>query len=177
MDFSGMTDAPGFDDPLEMLQACHGRIQAQCATLEKLRLHLPEHGCDLQARQAALAILRYFDTAGQHHHHDEEQDLFPMLQASGDATARKLIAHLLAQHVELNAAWGTLRSALTRIASTTDARLEDALVHDFISAYQSHIKLENAELLPLARRLLSAEQTVHLGRAMSARRGVVYTQP
>lgn len=177
MDFPGMTDAPGFDDPLEMLQACHGRIQAQCATLEKLRLHLPEHGCDSQARQAALAILRYFDTAGQHHHDDEEQDLFPMLQASGDATALRLVTHLLGKHVELNAAWDALRTALTCIAAGTDARLADAVVDDFIAGYQTHIELENAKLLPLAKRLLSAAQTERLGRAMSARRGVVFTKP
>ena len=37
--------APGFDEPLEMLHACHGRIQAQLATLEKLVPHLAREGC------------------------------------------------------------------------------------------------------------------------------------
>jgi len=31
---------------------------------------------------AAQGILRYFDTAGQLHHQDEEQDLFPALHAA-----------------------------------------------------------------------------------------------
>ena len=33
---TGGAPAPGFDNPLEMLEACHGRIQSQCATLKKL---------------------------------------------------------------------------------------------------------------------------------------------
>lgn len=174
--FPGMSDAPGFDDPLEMLRACHGRIQSQCATLEKLRVHLPAHGCDLQARQAALAILRYFDTAGRNHHLDEEQDLFPMLVLSGDARALRLVDFLLARHVELDAAWAALRIDLTCISAGTNACLEDTKVSGFIAAYQSHIEIENAELLPLAQELLSVEQVERLGRAMSTRRGVVYTE-
>jgi hypothetical protein len=32
--------APGFDRPLEVLEACHGRIAKQCDTLDKLLAHL-----------------------------------------------------------------------------------------------------------------------------------------
>jgi hemerythrin-like domain-containing protein len=173
--FPGMTDAPGFDDPLEMLEVCHGRIQAQCATLEKLRLHLPVHGCDRQAQQAAQAILRYFDTAGQHHHDDEEQDLFPLLLASGNLAAQQLIAHLLEKHTELNAAWENLRGVLKGIAAGEVAMLSDDIVRHFIAVYQTHIELENSQLLPLAKDLLTPAQIETLGRKMSARRGVVFS--
>jgi len=172
----GMRDAASFDDPLEMLRACHERIQAQCATLEKLLRYLPEHGSNLQARQAASAILRYFDTAGQHHHTDEEQDLFPVLLATGSVTAQRLVAHLLERHVELNAAWDSLRIRLTCIAVGTDSLLEERLVQDFVALYQTHIALENAQLLPLAKELLDSAQIETLGRKMSARRGVVFNK-
>lgn len=172
----GTSDAPGYDDPLEMLRACHGRIQAQCATLEKLLRYLPEHGSDLQARQAALAVLRYFDTAGQHHHTDEEQDLFPVLRATANVSAQHLIAHLLERHIELNTAWNDLRIRLTCIAAGTDSLLEKPIVRDFIALYQTHIALENAQLLPLAKELLDAAQIETLGRKMSARRGVVFNK-
>lgn len=174
--FPGTTNAPGFDDPLEMLQACHGRIEAQCATLEKLRRHLPVHGCDPQARQAAQAILRYFDTAGQYHHQDEEQDLFPLLLATGNTTARQLVAHLLEKHVDLNAAWDSLRTMLIGIAEDTNSTLDDKVVRHFIESYQTHIALENAQLLPLAKGLLAPAQIEALGRKMSARRGVVFSK-
>jgi hypothetical protein len=45
--------APGFDDPLGMLVACHRRIERELITLGRLQRHLPEHGCDDAARAAA----------------------------------------------------------------------------------------------------------------------------
>lgn len=166
----GGAPAPTFDDPLEMLRACHGRIQAQCSTLTKLSRHLPEHGCDLQAQQAAQAILRYFDTAGRHHHDDEEQDLFPLLLTTDSAAAQPLVARLLQEHLVMDQAWQSLRTQLTAIASGHAQRLQDDTVAHFIDAYERHIALENAQLLPLATDLLNPEQQAALGQRMAARR-------
>lgn len=166
----GGTPAPTFDDPLEMLLACHGRIQAQCATLNKLLAHLPQHGCDTQAQQAARAILRYFDTAGRHHHDDEEKDLFPLMLATSDNTAHALVARLLEEHKVMDAAWLQLHSYLTGIAEGNLAALDSAAAEHFIGVYDRHIALENSELLPLAKRLLTAEQLETLGKSMAARR-------
>ena len=71
--------APGFDDPLGMLVACHRRIERELATLARLQRHLPEHGCDDDARAAARAILKYFDGAAPNHHADEEDERVPAL--------------------------------------------------------------------------------------------------
>ena len=166
----GGTAAPSFDDPLEMLLACHGRIQAQCATLLKLSKHLPVHGCDTQAKQAAHAILRYFDTAGQHHHNDEEQDLFPRLLVSADIAARTLVARLLEEHKAMDTAWRQLRPYLADISNEKSAALDSAATEHFIGVYDRHIALENSQLIPLAKRLLTAEQLEALGRNMAARR-------
>jgi len=164
--------APGFDDPLEMLLACHGRIQAQCHTLHRLEDHLITHGNDEQAQQAARAILRYFDTAGRHHHDDEEQDLFPALLATGDPTAQGLVAQLLAEHQKMDAAWQRLRPLLLDIAEAGSGQLDAAAAAHFSELYAQHIALENGSLLPLASRLLTAVQLGLLGRSMAARRGV-----
>ena len=69
----------GFEAPLEMLSACHFRIERQCATLRRLVPHLATHGADTEARTAAANVMRYFDTSAKHHHADEEEDLFPAL--------------------------------------------------------------------------------------------------
>lgn len=74
--------AVGFEVPLEMLAACHGRVQHQCETLQRLVAHLQAHGADRLAQEAASAVIRYFDTAARHHHEEEEQDLFPALMES-----------------------------------------------------------------------------------------------
>ena len=93
-----------FDDPLAMLSACHERIRRQLDTLSRLERHLPEHGCDTDARVAARAILRYFDAAAPHHHEDEEVDVFPRVVARAPECAA-LVARLEEEHAALAANW------------------------------------------------------------------------
>ena len=50
----GKEPAPSFDEPLEMLSACHERIEAQLATLERLCEHLAAQGNDTEARSAGV---------------------------------------------------------------------------------------------------------------------------
>ena len=65
--------AAGFEAPLEMLSACHGRVESQCQTLLRLPPHLAANGPDQAAREAAQNIMRYFDTSARNHHADEEE--------------------------------------------------------------------------------------------------------
>src|SRR5512145_2891822 len=111
--------APSFDDPLEMIQACHEKILRQCDTLRKLGPHLKEQGCDEAAQQAAQGILRYFDTAGMFHHQDEELDLFPALRGctnTDQACLNALLEKLLAEHIVMMSAWEELRVVLLTLA-------------------------------------------------------------
>lgn len=165
--------APALDEPLEMLEACHDRIEAQLQTLERLLNYLPGHGADPQARQAAQAILRYFDLAGPNHHEDEERDLFPALAALAggeSATVDALIRDLLTDHVGMASALDAVRRQLAPIAAGTGAALEPEAVRLLTSRYRSHIEKENRELLPLARRLLTPADVETLSQAMTARR-------
>lgn len=164
--------APGFDEPLEMLLACHERIQAQCETLRKLVEYLPLHGNDAQTAQAAQAILRYFDSAGRHHHEDEERDLFPHMLASDNGAARALIARLQEEHLDMDAAWQLLRQPLLNIAAARTNQLDKRIAMKFIDIHNRHIATENAELLPLAGKLLNARHLRAMGHSMAVRRGV-----
>lgn len=168
----GNTAAPTFDDPLEMLRACHGRIEAQCVTLRRLVVYLSAHRCDEQAVLAAHAVLRYFDTAGQHHHQDEEQDLFPQLLSTQNNTATLLVTRLLLEHQGLENAWRNLRPLLVSVTEGTASALDHRIVEHFIEVYARHIEIENASLLPLAATLLNTDQLRLIGRNMAARRGV-----
>ena len=172
--FDTAASAPTFDHPLEMLLACHGKISRQCDTLRKLAAHLNTHGCDMQARQAAIGILRYFDTAGKFHHQDEENDLFPALRTSGGDERERvdaLLQRLLKEHVVMQAAWSGLRPVLLQLAEGMDVRLDGSLADRFIDSHTGHIAVENAELLPLASRLLTPEQLQQIGMRMAQRRG------
>lgn len=172
----GKASAPTFDSPLDMLHACHERIMDQCATLQKLMSHLPMHGCDTQAQQAAQAIMRYFDTAGKFHHQDEEEDLFPLLLSTQNLYAEGLIKRLLDDHQAMEAAWLNLRSQLQDIADGKSATLERNVVADFSLVYGRHIMLENTKLLPLSAQILNAQQLHDIGKKMAARRGVTLPQ-
>ncbi len=170
------THGVGFEVPLEMLEACHGRVQQQCELLQRLLGHVREHGADSQALDAAQRIQRYFDTAARDHHADEEQDLFPALleaMAGSDAVCiRNMMRRVQTEHRELEARWRELREALQALQAGNAAALREALVQDFIAAYTAHIDYEQAEVLPMAERLLDDEQLQRIGRAMRERRGV-----
>lgn len=161
-----------FDHPLEMLSACHDRIEERCDLLHRLVNHLAAAGCDEQARQAAMSVLRYFDSAGQHHHEDEEQDVFPALRATGEAGAAQLVAKLRAEHAEMGRAWERLRFTLATLAAGTGAGLQADEVKSFTTLYRDHIAHEETELLPLARNLLDESTLRAIGGAMAKRRGV-----
>ncbi len=171
-------DAPaaGFEVPLEMLSACHGRVERQCQTLLRLPQHLAANGPDQAAREAAQNVMRYFDTSAKHHHADEEEDLFPALRqsVSGNELARlrELLAALCAQHRELEQAWGQLRGKLEQIWLGFGTELDATLVIRLVELYRLHIAREQEELLPLAARLLGDAQLDVVGRAMRARRGI-----
>jgi len=170
--------APGAstEAPLEMLSACHARIERQCATLRRLVPHLAAHGADDEARTAAANVLRYFDSAAKHHHDDEEKDLFPALiesMAGSDAVClRDLTDALSADHRALDAAWQRVRASLARIAAGTSASLPGDDVEALVNRYQQHIEREEKELLPMAARLLADDELARIGKAMRERRGI-----
>lgn len=168
-----------FEVPLEMLSACHQRVEKQCATLRRLVGHLAQHGADAAARSAATAVVRYFDTAAKDHHADEESDLFPALiesMAGSDAVClRELVDALSADHRQLEAHWRHVRVALQAIATGEAAPLASSDVEPLITLYERHIAREEKELLPMAARLLSDAALDEVGRAMRERRGIAAT--
>jgi hemerythrin-like domain-containing protein len=168
--------ATGFEVPLEMLSACHFRIERQCATLRRLVPHLASHGADVQARTAAANVMRYFDTSAKHHHDDEEEDLFPALiesmAGSDPVCLRELTEGLTAEHRELEAQWRRVRAVLERVVAGDSVSLASEDVEALVGLYERHIEREEHELLPMAARLLSDDDLERVGRAMRKRRGI-----
>lgn len=168
--------AAGAEAPLEMLSACHGRIETQCATLRRLVPHIAARGADADARLAASRVMRYFDTSASDHHADEEQDLFPALlesmAGSDPVCLRELIEGLKAEHRQLEARWHQVRALLQRISEGEAAPLAAEVVEALVTQYERHIEREESELLPMAARLLSEAELAGIGRAMRARRGI-----
>jgi pyridoxamine 5'-phosphate oxidase len=168
--------APGFDQPIAVLKHCHNRIRKQLATLEKLLAHLPQHGADDSARQAAAAVLKYFEKAAHLHHDDEEQDLIPMLRAVAQgedaATLQALAPVILQDHKDMDAMWQDLHEQLTAIADGSGTQLSSSTVQRFAQRYLSHMEREEGTMAPMAMRLFDAGQMAQLGQAMQRRRGI-----
>jgi hemerythrin-like domain-containing protein len=165
-----------FSQPIEMLEACHQRILRNCALLRKLAEHLTIHGSDREARQAARKILNYFAEAAPNHHLDEVNDLFPALVAAVSAeekgTLEATIARLKSEHASLDAMWHRVQAKLEEVEGGQVSSLTEASAHNLGAAYEQHIRFEESELLPLARRLLSPDALTQIGASMAARRGV-----
>lgn len=170
-------NAPGFDQPIAVLKHCHDRIRKQLTTLNNLLAHLPQHGPNLDAQQAAQAVLNYFEKAAHLHHADEEVDLMPMLIASAEgadaALLRTLVPDILDDHRQMDAAWSVLKEQLSAIAAGSAATLSVDGVQRFAASYAAHMEKEETQLAPMAKRLFSAAQMAQLGTAMQVRRGII----
>lgn len=173
--------AVGFEVPLEMLAACHARIEQHCAILQRLAQHLRSHDPDEQASAAAVRVKRYFDIGAMDHHADEEIDLFPALiesMAGSDAVClHGMISALSAEHRELEQRWRRLRVVLQKVAVGMPALLDSDEVDAFVGLYQRHIAREESELLPMAQRLLGDKELDRIGLAMRVRRQALGDMP
>ncbi len=163
--------APDFSDPIGLLKACHTRIQAHCETLQRLLPHLRQQGLDGEARQAIGRVLRYFGSAAQHHHEDEEQEIFPRLVRQSLKLA-DLIHRLRSDHQAMAERWAQMQPLLQRPENLlADLDAFAAQVEAFSALYEGHIRLEEEELLEIARHILSSADLAKIGQAMAERRG------
>jgi hemerythrin-like domain-containing protein len=166
--------AVGFEQPFEMLEACHDRVRRSLALLGKLVEHVAAQGHDAQSRSAAADVLRYFDLAAPLHHLDEETHVFPLLLEQGDTTVREAVQSLQKDHVAMGQLWLQLRRALLdwrdaeAPAALTTAMRADAA--SFSELYASHLKTEEGLVFPQARSRLNASDLAAMGRQMQARR-------
>ena len=166
--------AASFDQPFEMLSACHDRVRRTLALLQRLVDHLQTNGVDDSARSAAHDVLRYFDIAAPHHHEDEERHLFPRLLAGGDAALADAVHRLQSDHLCMSATWGALRSALVALRDGTREHLtaaDEALAAEFIGLYGEHMRIEDERVFPAALAATPPGEIGSIGDEMAARRG------
>lgn len=167
---------PGFDDPLALMHALHRRLQQRCSLLVRLAAHLGQRGADSDARATAQHVLRCFDEDCPVHHEDEERDLFPVLLAAVPEGDREriggLVRTLVEQHAQMHAAYAALRPQIEAVGAGRAASIDPALADRFQTLCFEHVEVEERELIPLARALMTDAQLVVLGHAMAGRRGL-----
>jgi hemerythrin-like domain-containing protein len=168
--------AAGFDEPFEMLAACHQRVERMLGLLQRLQQHLESHGPDRPAAEAARDVMRYFDQAAPNHHEDEERHVLPVLRASGDPALQALAERLHAEHQAMTQAWGLLRPGLARLAAgdwPVPAAVEEfARWAAFDALYRGHLAAEDGSAYPAVSRRLAPAALAAIGDEMARRRGV-----
>lgn len=166
--------AVGFDQPFEMLGACHDRVRRSLALLARLVAHIDAHGHDAQSRTAAADVLRYFDLAAPHHHEDEERHVFPRLLAGGDPALAADVERLRADHERMTALWRELRVALQGWAGAAAVGAVEPAMRERVAAFQAvyagHLDVEDGRVFPAARQLVDEAAILTMGEEMAARR-------
>ena len=155
----------GFDEPIEMLRACHERIEQQCGTLERLVPHLDANGCDdgrARGGGGGAALLQPGRTCiiTRTRSRISFHVCSHAANRRGRASARALlVASLLADHREMETLWAGLRRALEPLA-TGEASPPRWRSGRGSSARCTgrHIATEEGEALALAARLLASRQ-------------------
>ncbi|MEI2677953.1 MAG: hemerythrin domain-containing protein [Burkholderiaceae bacterium] len=168
--------AVGFEQPFEMLLACHERVRRSLALLGRLVRHVDEHGHDEQSQSAASDVLRYFDLAVPLHHEDEERHVFPILADSGDGGLADTVAALHRDHDRMSALWGGLRSTLeawsrSGAAGTADHVFRQHLA-EFDLIYAGHLATEEEIVFPAARDRMHGHLLADMSADMERRRSV-----
>lgn len=169
-----------FNEPIGMLEDCHKRILHFIQALVSLADMVGAAPLDDDDRHLLEQSLQYFREAAPRHTADEEASLFPQLRSHFDAQSDPAFARLAsltadhrwaeAQHVEVESI-GSRWLADGTIRANDLVRLRD-LVHSLSHFYAHHITVEEREVFPVARNILSVEEQSTLGQAMAERRGL-----
>ncbi|MGM9514729.1 hemerythrin domain-containing protein [Roseateles sp. DB2] len=173
-----------YEQPFELLHACHERVERSLQLLTRLCHHLKVQGLDGSAREAARDIRRYFDVAAPLHHEDEERHVFPVLEQLDDDSLQEVCTRLRDDHQRIHAQWQVLRTLLAQLDSLPDGALpvlqQDMLgraADAFVDTHKAHLRLENQWVFPSAQHSLSTAQQLAMGQEMAARRGLDLRQP
>jgi hemerythrin-like domain-containing protein len=152
--------AASFDEPFEMLGACHDRLRRSLELLERLQRHLLSHAVDEQARQAALDVLRYFTVAAPLHHEDEERHVVPLLRQSGQKILQSASHQLMQDHEQIRLEWRSLEPLLRAVArgEAPDPHRLAGSVRRFARMNESHLVFEGDVVFPQARKLKERER-------------------
>lgn len=163
----------GFEEPFEMLEACHQRVHRMLGLLQRLAAHLRESGADANAQQAARDVMRYFDLAAPAHHEDEERHVLPRLRQGDQAV---LADRLHDEHARMATTWAAVRADLVRVAEggwqATDLDAAAARWQAMAALYAAHIEAEESAAYPAVRKSTDAAALHAMGDEMARRRGL-----
>ncbi|WP_157271364.1 hemerythrin domain-containing protein [Azohydromonas aeria] len=148
-------------DPMTALDLTHREVLVQIGRLQELLARIENDGADAQTRALAAEIEAFFSGHARKHHEDEEEQVFPLLLAQGDAELVQQVKRLQQDHGWLEEDWLELGPQLAGLAAGYSGYDVDLLRHGvavFADLYLEHISLEEGLVFPAARKLLGARR-------------------
>lgn len=143
---------------VQVLRSEHDSIRAVLAAM----VHFTDEGTagrPLPEPRVFRAMLAYIDLFAERvHHPKEERRLFPILRQRSTEAAR-LLDRLELEHSRSALAMRSLEQAFVRWEEGGAPYFSDfaKLVAEFAEFYRQHLRAEETELLPLAQRVIPAE--------------------
>jgi hemerythrin-like domain-containing protein len=176
----GAALAHDFSNPLGVLSDCHRRVEHFLQLLITVTEQARGGALSAAQRDALEVAQRYFAEAAPKHTADEEDSLFRLLRASQHADAPEALAiadALSRDHADAAAHHAAVDALAAQWLSAghlapASARALAAHLAELAAMYRSHIAVEDGELFPLARRVLTPTALTTLGQEMARRRGL-----
>lgn len=166
-----------FAEPLGLLSDCHRRIEMFLGSLSAIA-KVAGPPLNDEGRRALQNALRYFREAAPKHAADEEQSLFPRLNALHSEEFDAMLERM--EELEKDHHWAeSLHTEVDRLGRKylAEGSLSDHDCAEFQNAmdalaamYQRHIKLEDESLFPFAAQVLSDADKLAIAKEMAARR-------
>ena len=159
-----------WEEPIEMLYACHSKVKRFCNQLCILPDYLTQNGINQAVKNDVKQILTYFNLSAPLHHDDEEKNFFPAL-VKHVPQAQEDIDKLESEHIALHQNWALLSAQLEQLLNGERQNVDRDLISAFIAGYDRHIALEEP-LFELGKQHLSETELQTMGKIMSERRKV-----
>lgn len=176
----GQKPESDFSQPIGMLEDCHKRILHFMGLLAGLADSPSTSELGPADRDSLEKALRYFREAAPRHNADEEESLFPEMRRHWPDGAGAVLTQLAAleadhrwvetQHNEIDDL-GRRWLFAGNLGIQERARFK-AIVHPLHRFYKHHIAIEEEQVFPAARKILSASEQEKVGQEMADRRGL-----
>lgn len=155
---------------IEFLLECHKRIRLFTELAVKLAesREVPE----AEAVDAARRLLQYFLEALPNHTLDEDETLAPRLLTRAPADVAEVMARQAREHLEHEPMISALCREWERIAAgqPVDRTVLIEPARALRATLLEHLRLEEEQIFPAARRLLSTDELVAIADEMRTRR-------
>lgn len=175
----GEKPSPTFAQPLELLSDCHRRVEKFLRALLIVSEQARGEGLSPLQRAELETALRYFREAAPKHTADEEESLFPRMKKVESEEVEHVLQRIAALEGEHQVAkvaheavemLGQIWLKDNRLSDQDRAEL-DRNLSLLADIYSHHIQIEDNEVFPVAKRVLTKLELQEIGREMAARRG------